>query len=180
MISLFTIAYLLDTVLAGPCGTPPVCQCQPDLGIVLCSGMNVIGIPSFPEEVTSSALFLDVVSTNIMEMPSLNEWTKLEWVTLKGNRRFDCNFTVENIYVDTDCVSASNSIYYDIDADYFTPEESELFKIMSPILFVPFGFTFVSVYACMLKSRRNRFRETNKRCSFNRPETQPINPVQEV
>ena len=69
---------MLSTALAEPCGTPPVCLCQLDVGIVLCAGMNINQIPTFFNQVKNDVLFLDILSTNITEMPSLKEWSALE------------------------------------------------------------------------------------------------------
>ena len=177
---IFVIICVLGTALAEPCGTPPVCLCQLDLGIILCAGMNINQIPTFSDEVKNDTLFLDILSTNITEMPSLKEWPSLEWVTLKENSKLDCNFSIENknVYVDTDCHTIPNTVYYGIDADYFMPEHVELFKLIYAIIFIPFGFTFVSACACIIKSKRNiRIKEANKKSSFNGAEERSIFPV---
>ena len=93
---IFVIICVLGTALAEPCGMPPVCLCQLDLGIILCAGMNINQIPTFSDEVKNDALFLDILSTNITEMPSLKEWPTLEWVTFRENSKLDCNFSIEN------------------------------------------------------------------------------------
>ena len=100
-------------------------------------------------------LFWDILSTNNTEMPSLQEWSGLEWVTLRENGKLDCNFSIENrnIYVDTDCHAIPNTVYYGIDAEYFMPEHVELFKLIYAIIFIPFGFTFVSACAFIIKSK---------------------------
>ena len=117
---LFVIICVLGTVLAEHCGTPPVCLCQLDLDIILCAGMNDNQIPKFSDEVEKGALFLDILLTNITEMPSLIEWFSFEWVTLRENSKLNCNFRIENknIYRDTDGHTMPNTVYYGIDADY--------------------------------------------------------------
>ena len=49
--------YVLGTARAETCGTLQVCLFQLDSSIVLCVGMNVIEIPTFPEEVPRDTLF---------------------------------------------------------------------------------------------------------------------------
>ena len=70
---IFLIICVLGTALAVPCGTPSVCLCQLDLGTILCAGMNINQTPTFSDEVKNVALFLDILSTSITEMPSLKE-----------------------------------------------------------------------------------------------------------
>ena len=171
------LLFVIGTALAEPCGTPPVCLCQLDLEIILCAGMNINQIPTFSDEVKKGTLFLDTLSTNITELPSLKEWSSLKWVTLRENSKLNFNFSIENrnIYVDTNCHATSNTVYYGIDADYSMPEHVEIFKLTYAIIFIPFGFTFVSTCACIIKSKGNIcIKESNKESSFNRAEERSI------
>ena len=88
--------FVLVTLIVGAyaratCGDRPLCYCFPDLGTVKCKGQNVTFSPTFPEDVVSTTAFLNVIDTNITEMPPLKHWSKLEWITQGITTYPDCN-----------------------------------------------------------------------------------------
>ena len=84
------VALIVGAYARAPCGDPSICYCFPDLVTVTCQGQNVTILRTFPKDV-STTVFLDAIATNITELPVLRHWSKLEWLTLTGNRYLSCN-----------------------------------------------------------------------------------------
>ena len=81
------LLFLLFTAVSGKsCGIPPICNCNVDLGKLICYGENITILPPFTADVEASTLYLDIIDTNITKLPNFNWWKQLQWVTIKGNR----------------------------------------------------------------------------------------------
>ena len=126
------------TVVSGkPCGTPLLCKCELDMGIVSCYGSHISEILFFSDEMKSNILFLDIYNTNITEIPSLQTWPSLLWLTLQGNPYLPCTVDVVCIdYLDSDC-SVGPVIYNDANEDF--SGQSELFQMVYALIVIPFG-----------------------------------------
>ena len=102
---------LLISAFANKCGNPPVCWCVPVHGITLCKNVNAL--PVFNGEEKNRTLFLDLIDTNITELPDFRPWVNLEMIYLR-NSRYLCNICIEkaeHVYLDTDCLSLSEHIH---------------------------------------------------------------------
>ena len=156
------LVFLIDVVYGEPCGEPPLCNCEHDLGISTCYGGNITQILQFSTEVKSNTIFFDVINTNITEFPSLESWPNLMWVTLRGNSHLPCSLDVIKIdYVDSDCTTGP-VVYSDADNE-FSPEHSELLQMLYALIIIPFGFTLASGYIYYVKRKRmSGFSEAEK------------------
>lgn len=163
MLILF-LAFIASAV-GMPCGIPQVCNCIHDLRLVTCYGKNISKLPTFSNEMKASALFLDIINTNITELPSLKPWSSLEWVTLRGNLHLSCD-VMHRDYVYVDCLAQPNvqhdpKVQHDATEDF--SEHNNLLELLYALVVIPFGFTFASGYVYYVKRRNaTRFTEAEK------------------
>ena len=142
---------LLGVVIGKPCGVPRVCNCVHDLGMLTCFGENITEFPKFSSGVKLSTLFLDIINTNITELPSLKDWSSLEWVTLKRNEYLSCDVIhKESVFVDSDC-QVGPRVYHDVAGEL--PKHHNLIQFLYALLVIPFGLSFASGYVCYVKKR---------------------------
>ena len=92
--SLFFCCAIVLMAAGERCGIPPICQCYDVLNIVSCKDVDTF--PSFNTTVKGWTVFLDIENTTIKELPSLNNWSRIEMITLRGNNELNCTTVPEN------------------------------------------------------------------------------------
>ena len=95
------------------CGTPPLCYCNFDLGIVSCMNHDISILPEFNPYILEHTIFLDIIDTLMSNLTSLKleEWFRVEYVTIRDNEFLPCqnilNFITNSntsAYIDYTCM----------------------------------------------------------------------------
>ena len=145
--------FLFLSVASGEiCGKPPICNCNIDLGILSCYGKNVSDLPVFPMEIKTRTLFLDIVNTNITKFLPVQDWTNLQWITLRGNKYLNCGtikVDTERVYVDSDCP---------IDLENYSDKENlsegyNFYEMLYALIMLPVGLSLASGYVYYVKKK---------------------------
>ena len=147
---LFFFIYI--TAVSGvPCGSPPLCICKFDAGVLLCKGSNITKIPNFTDEVKQLIIFANFINTGITELPSFGNWSYLAWITLKGNQLFDCSIRGiqdDEVYVDNDC-DPSRKLF-----EVFEDRQPLFLQIMYAFFILPLGLISVYTYVSYIKRKK--------------------------
>ena len=75
------------------CGIPrPLCLCDMDNGIILCTNPDIVVIPEFPKYIKQTVWKLIIMNTGIHKLFSIRkgEWPALYQITLQNNKYLHC------------------------------------------------------------------------------------------
>lgn len=116
----FTLLLLLllrEGCWGSKCGQPPLCHCNPDIGLLACLDRTLKTWPNFTRFEKISTVHLDISNTQLITLPPFNirDWPRLKIVDIRSNPQLDiCHklksvFTLFDLTLHTDCTSKNVS-----------------------------------------------------------------------